>query len=161
MIGKEQLNQALCGRHGQEFAEQMRQAHVAVAGLGGLGSNAAVMLVRMGIGHLHLIDYDRVEISNLHRQQYVLADIGRYKTEALQEYLVRINPYVQIKTDCLKMTAENIAAVIKDDEIVCEALDVPETKAMLVNCVLTRFTDKKVVAASGMAGLGRDRKSVV
>ncbi len=154
MVDKTLLNQALCGRHGKVFAEKMARAHVAVAGLGGLGSNVAVMLVRMGIGHLHLIDYDRVDISNLNRQQYTVADIGRYKTEVLQKYLLQINPYVDIKADCLKLSAGNIVEVLARDEIVCEALDAPDAKAMLVNEVLTVFTDKKVVAASGMAGLG-------
>lgn len=145
---------SLAGRHGAEFAVKMRQARVAVAGLGGLGSNIAIMLVRMGVERLHLIDYDRVELSNLNRQQYAFGDIGRYKAEVLQEQLLGINPYAAIKTDCLRLNAGNMAEVFAEDDIICEALDAAECKALLVDTLMTKYTDKKVVAASGMAGLG-------
>ncbi len=145
---------SLADRHGAEFAVRMRQARVAVAGLGGLGSNIAIMLVRMGVERLHLIDYDRVELSNLNRQQYAFGDIGRYKAEVLQEQLLGINPYAAIKTDCLRLNADNMAEVFAEDDIICEALDAAECKALLVDTLMTKYTDKKVVAASGMAGLG-------
>ena len=65
---------------------------MAVAGLGGLGSNIAVSLARLGVGHLHLIDFDRVDVTNLNRQQYFADQVGMPKTEALRENLLRINP---------------------------------------------------------------------
>lgn len=148
------LWQSLCSRHGAEFAAKMQQARVAIAGLGGLGSNIAMMLVRMGVGQLHLIDYDRVELSNLNRQQYVLKDVGRYKTEALQEHLLQINPFIKLKIDCLRLDADNMAATFAEDDIICEALDGAESKALLVNTLMTCYADKKIIAASGMAGLG-------
>ena len=148
------LWQSLCSKHGTEFAAKMQQARVAIAGLGGLGSNIAVALVRMGIQNLHLIDYDKVDLSNLNRQQYVLKDIGKYKTEALQEHLLQINPFIKLKIDCLRLDADNMAATFAEDDIICEALDAAESKALLVNTLMTCYADKKIIAASGMAGLG-------
>jgi sulfur carrier protein ThiS adenylyltransferase len=127
---------------------------VAVVGLGGLGSNIAIMLTRMGVGHLHLIDFDRVDVSNLHRQQYFVEQVGLFKTEALASTLRKINPHIDLELSCVKLDERNLEALLKDEAIICEALDKAETKAMLVNGVLGNFADKIIVAASGMAGLG-------
>ena len=80
---KEAWDVALKERHGEELQEKFSAATVAICGLGGLGSNIAVSLARAGIGKLILIDFDHVDISNLHRQQYKADQIGIYKTEAL------------------------------------------------------------------------------
>ena len=125
-----------------------------MAGLGGLGSNIAVFLARMGVEHLHLIDFDRVDITNLNRQQYFIHQIGMDKTEALQEILLAINPYLTIRTDCVRVTEKNVPALFRDDTYICEAFDVPENKAMLAETVLEYFPDKYLIAASGMAGYG-------
>ena len=93
-ITRQQLSAALVERHGQERQQHLYTASVGIAGLGGLGSNIAVQLTRLGIGHLTLADCDRVEISNLNRQSYRLCDIGRPKPEALTEQLLQINPYL-------------------------------------------------------------------
>lgn len=74
-----------------------------MAGLGGLGSNIAVSLARIGVGHLHLLDFDEVDLTNLNRQYYFLRHIGMKKTEALKEILLDINPYLDIQTDCRKV----------------------------------------------------------
>ena len=155
---KEEIWQALAKRHSAEIQKKLCRAKVAVAGLGGLGSNVAVSLARIGVGHLHLVDFDRVDLTNLNRQQYFLKDVGRYKTEALTEELLEINPYLDIRTDCLKVTEENLEELFRADEIVCEAFDVPECKAMLVNGILERCPEKIVVSASGMAGYGKSNE---
>lgn len=145
---------ALIARHGPELHRRFSSASVAVCGLGGLGSNIAVALARAGIGTLLLIDFDLVDISNLHRQQYKASQTGRYKTEALAENLSEIAPYTKVKTLTAKITEENFAEVLKDADIVCEAFDDAEAKAMLANAVLERLPDRYLVAASGMAGMG-------
>ena len=89
-ITRQQLSAALVERHGQERQQHLYTASVGIAGLGGLGSNIAVQLTRLGIGHLTLADCDRVEISNLNRQSYRLCDIGRPKPEALTEQLLQL-----------------------------------------------------------------------
>lgn len=149
---KEELYAALCERHSPETQEKLSKGRVAIAGLGGLGSNVAFALTRIGVGHLHLIDFDVVDITNLNRQQYFLEHIGMKKTQALYSELIRINPYLDIRTDCVKVTDDNIKSLFADDDIICEAFDVPEAKATLVNGVLEHFPNKKLVAGSGLAG---------
>lgn len=104
------------------------------------------------MGHLHLLDFDRIDLTNLNRQQYFLDQVGWYKTEALAETLQRISPYLDIRFDTVKITEENIKELFEADDIVCEAFDVPECKAMLVSGILEHFPEKKLIAASGLAG---------
>ena len=144
---------ALIARHGMELHERFSSATVAICGLGGLGSNIAIALARAGIGKLLLIDFDRVDITNLHRQQYKANQIGCYKTEALAENLSEIAPYTEIETVTARITEENVADLLKDADIVCEAFDRAEAKAMLVNGVLEQLPHCCLVAASGMAGM--------
>ena len=148
-----ELREALVERHSEETQQKLEQGRVAIAGLGGLGSNVAIALTRIGVGHLHLLDFDRVDLTNLNRQQYFLDQVGRYKTEALSETLQRINPYLDIRFDTVKITDENIKELFQADEIVCEAFDVPEYKAMLVSGILEHFPEKKLIAASGRTPL--------
>ena len=151
---KEEMKQALYERHGKELQEKFFAASVAVCGLGGLGSNIAVSLARAGIGKLILIDFDTVDITNLHRQQYKANQLGRKKTEALAENLREIAPYVDLELHCVKMTEENIPELLKEADIVCEAFDGAEAKGMLVNTVLEQMPEKYIIAGSGMAGMG-------
>ncbi len=150
---KEEWLSALEVRHGRELQQKFSCAAVAVCGLGGLGSNIALSLARTGVGKLILIDYDRVEITNLHRQQYKAAQIGLFKTEALADNLLEISPFVAIETVTARITEDNIASLLGDADVICEAFDNAEAKAMLVNGVLEKLPDCYLVAASGMAGL--------
>ena len=134
--------------------EALHRAHVAVVGLGGLGSNIAVALTRLGIGHLYLYDFDKVELSNLNRQYYFLGDIGKFKAEALITHLREINPYADFHSLVVRVTPENIHELLGDCELICEALDAAESKAMLVSSVLSTWSDKKLIAGSGLAGFG-------
>lgn len=152
MPTREEVEQTLLARHGRALYQKLQQGSVAVCGLGGLGSNVAMLLARAGIGRLHLLDYDRVELSNIHRQQYRMSQIGQYKTEALRELIGEVAPYTEVVTDTVFITNENYVNLLERDEIICEAFDNPEAKAMLVNGVLETFQGKYVVAASGMAG---------
>lgn len=149
------IQAALCCRHTEKLQQKLSAAHVAIAGLGGLGSNIAVSLARAGVGHLHLIDFDVVDLTNLNRQQYSICHLGMKKTAAMAQILQGINPYLDIHTDCVKVTAENLPALFADSQYICEAFDRPEEKAMLVNGLLEHFPEKIVVAASGMAGFGQ------
>ena len=153
-VSREEIREALRRRHSRAVQEKLEKARVAVAGLGGLGSHIAVSLARAGVGKLHLVDFDRVDLTNLNRQQYFLRHLGCRKTEALREVLLEINPYLEITADCVRVTPDNLEELFREDSIVCEAFDMPEAKAMLVNGILERFPEKKLVAASGMAGYG-------
>ena len=127
---------------------------VAVCGLGGLGSNVAVMLARAGVGKIHLMDFDKVEMSNLNRQYFAMEHVGMLKADALKEIIAGIAPNCHVTAQSIKITEENIKELLKNDYIICEAFDEANQKAMLVNSVLTDFPDKYLVSASGMAGTG-------
>lgn len=151
---KEEWNKALVERHGKELHRAFSSAVVAICGLGGLGSNIAISLARAGVGQLILCDYDRVDITNLHRQQYKADQIGMYKTVVLAENLKEIAPYVSVEIHTERITEDNALTLLRSADIICEAFDDAECKAMLTNTVLSELPDKYLVAASGMAGLG-------
>ena len=151
---KKEWNKALRERHGEKLQTKFSSATVAICGLGGLGSNIAISLARAGVGKLILIDFDKVDITNLHRQQYKATQIGLNKTDALFENLREIAPYVELETHTERITEENAAGMLQGADIICEAFDSAECKAMLVNLVLETMPDKYIVVASGMAGMG-------
>ena len=151
---KKEWYRALSERHGEKIQNFFESATVAICGLGGLGSNIAFALARAGIGKLILIDFDSVDITNLHRQQYKANQIGISKTQALRENLLEIAPYVTIETHSVRISEDNAEALLGKADIVCEAFDDAECKAMLVNLVIERMPEKYLVAASGMAGFG-------
>ena len=154
MIPTEQeMYKALAERHGADLQKKISSARVAVCGLGGLGSNIAIALARAGVGKLHIMDFDRVDISNLNRQQYSAEQVGIYKTIAMTANLKAINPYCEVIHELIKLDEKNIPEILKDDDIICEAFDNPEAKAVLVNSILENFPEKYIVGGSGMAGL--------
>ncbi len=150
----DQMYHALAQRHGAELQEKFSAASVAVCGLGGLGSNIAIHLARAGIGTLHIIDFDCVDISNLNRQQYFPDQLGMPKSQALSATLSRIAPYCRITAHNVKLNEVNVPQLLADSDIIIEAFDNAEAKAMLVNTVLESFPDKFLIAGSGMAGMG-------
>ena len=143
----------LLKRNVKGISEKLKKAKVCILGLGGLGSNVAILLARAGIGYLKLVDFDIVEASNLNRQQYRISHVGMKKTEAIRTIIKEINPFVEIDTLDIKVDRENILSVVEDIEIVVEAFDRAETKAMAIEELLTN-KNKIVISASGMAGLG-------
>ena len=143
----------LLKRNVKGIFEKLKKAKVCILGLGGLGSNVAVLLARSGIGYLKLVDFDIVEASNLNRQQYRISHIGIKKTEAMKSIIREINPFVEVDILNIKVYRENIYSIVGDIEIVVEAFDRAETKAMAIEELLTN-KNKIVVSASGMAGLG-------
>lgn len=151
---KEEMDEELVKRHGAGLQRKIGRTTVAVCGLGGLGSNIAIALARAGIGRLLLLDFDAVDVSNLHRQQYKAEQIGQPKAEALAANIREIAPYVSLDARRVKITEENGPELLKEADIVCEAFDEAEQKAMLVNLVLEAMPEKYLVAASGMAGIG-------
>ena len=141
-------------RYGTKLQKQCSSASVAICGLGGLGSNIAFALARAGIGKLILVDFDRVDVTNLHRQQYKADQIGKCKTQALTENLLEIAPYLEVQAITAHITEKNYTELLQDADVICEAFDNAEAKAMLVNAVLETMPHKYLVAASGMAGMG-------
>ena len=151
-VSRRQLKEALLERYTPEMYEKISGGSAAIAGLGGLGSQIAVMLARAGVGKLFLVDFDRVELTNLNRQAYDISHLGRLKTEALAEILERINPYLEVTAAAEKVTAENAERLFRGFPILCEAFDRPGQKAMLVNTALARCPGTTVISGNGMAG---------
>ena len=149
---REEMLAALEKRQGVDAVRKLQAATVAVCGLGGLGSNIAISLARAGAGKLILGDFDRVDATNLHRQQYKACQVGLPKPEALLSNLKEIAPYTEYETHFEKVAEENVSALLAKADVVCEAFDNAEAKAMLVNAVLETMPEKYLVAASGMAG---------
>lgn len=150
---KNEWIKALEKRHGKELQNKISSSTVAICGLGGLGSNIAILLARAGIGRLILIDFDKVDITNLHRQQYKVCQIGMYKTEALTCNLKEIAPYLETEIHTAFMDENNYYELLQSADIICEAFDNAELKADIVNFILSQMPTKYIVAASGMAGL--------
>ena len=150
---KEDLEMFLSARHTPNIQKKLKNAKIAIAGLGGLGSHIAVSFARMGIGTIKLVDFDIVDPTNIHRQYYFIDQIGMFKTEALLETLKRINPFLKYETANIKINESNIVDLFKNYEYLMEALDNAKTKAMLINNALAKLKDITVIAASGVAGL--------
>lgn len=147
----EELESLMISRHTPNIHKSIKNGKVLVLGLGGLGSNIAISLARIGVGELILADFDVVEPSNLNRQQYFISDIGSYKTDALKSSIKNINPFINIKTVNKVIDSSNIID-FKDVDIIIEAFDNPKYKAEIANTVLTKMRDKYLIASSGMAG---------
>lgn len=148
----EELKNLMMSRHTPYVYERIKNSRVAIAGLGGLGSNVAIALARVGVGFLRIVDFDLVEPSNLNRQQYFINQIGMKKSKGLKETIKNINPFIKVDDVDEYVTKENIRELFSDIDIVVEAFDKVENKVMLISEVLKNISTVKVVSASGMAG---------
>lgn len=139
-----------------EIKRILKQKTIGIAGCGGLGSNCAVGLARVGIGTLIIADFDRVELSNLNRQYYFINQIGELKTDALKKNLMAINPEINIINHNVLLTENNIPHIFQKCDIIVEAFDKAEMKEMLIETILIEMTDKPIISGLGMAGWGKN-----
>lgn len=147
---KEMLKEMMQARNSPELNQALECANIGIAGLGGLGSAVAIALARVGVARLKLVDFDIIDPSNLNRQQYFISDIGKKKTNALKDIIIRINPFIEVSTQDIYLDESNVNVVFKDCDIVAECFDSAKSKAMLLNSL----KNKKIVASSGVAGYG-------
>jgi sulfur carrier protein ThiS adenylyltransferase len=136
----------------------LRQSTVGIAGAGGLGSNVAVSLARAGVGRLVIADFDIIEPSNLNRQQYFIDQVGERKVDALRDNLLLINPYSLYEVHSVRVNRRNAAKIFARVDVLVEAFDRAEAKEMLIETCLSKFPGRPIVAASGLAGYGGNRK---
>ena len=136
----------------KEQIEKIKTAKIGIAGAGGLGSNCALALVRAGFVNLTIVDFDVISNSNLNRQFFFEEQIGSAKVEALGENLRKINPELNLSLFAEKITAENTDKFFKNCDIIIEAFDTAEAKAMIAQIYL--FAEKHFICASGIAGFG-------
>jgi sulfur carrier protein ThiS adenylyltransferase len=138
----------------EEIKSILGKKTVGIAGAGGLGSNCAVSLVRVGLGNLIIADYDKIISTNLNRQYYFLDQVGEKKVNALKENLLRINPRLNIIAFNEILLPGNIPSLFRNCDIIVEAFDDADQKEMLIETVLTHFPEKPLVVGLGMAGWG-------
>ncbi len=131
----------------------LESVRVGIAGAGGLGSNCAMHLVRSGVKHITIADFDVVNESNLNRQFFFRDQIGQKKVEAIKENLLRIEPDADIRAVDMRLDASSAREIFADCDIVVEAFDAVDAKVMLVSAFAS--SGRKLVTASGLAGWGR------
>ena len=138
----------------EQISSYLSRFTVGIAGCGGLGSNCAVALARVGVGRLIVADFDIVTAQNLNRQYYFQDQIGRLKVHALRENIHRINPKVVVKAFDMKLCVSDVIELYAGCDIIVEAFDKAEMKHMIIETVLTKMPGKILVVGVGMAGWG-------
>lgn len=133
--------------------EKLRNAHVSVIGVGGIGNPVVTQLTAMGIGKLKIIDRDVIEISNLHRQHlYTEEDIGKVKVEAALERLRKLNPQVEIEAVPTSVTTYTVESLVKGSDVVIDALDSIEARYALNDACIKQNIPLIYAGALGMVG---------
>jgi sulfur carrier protein ThiS adenylyltransferase len=135
---------------------KLKAKSVGIAGCGGLGSNCAVALARVGVGKLVIADFDKVDLSNLNRQYFFRDQVGQAKVVALKENIHRIDPSIVIETHLIMLDEENIPEIFKECDVIVEAFDKAEMKQMIIETVLDKMPEKYLVCGSGLAGWGEN-----
>lgn len=133
----------------------LQGACVGLAGCGGLGSNAAVALVRAGVGRLILVDFDVVEESNLNRQYFFRSELGRNKAAVLAERLRDINPEVELEVHEEKIEPGSVDRLFGRADVLVEAFDRAESKRWLLEAWIAAQPGKPVVCGNGLSGRGQ------
>jgi len=139
---------------------KLKESSVGIAGAGGLGSNAAVALARAGVGKLVIVDFDEVEESNLNRQYYFRDQIGKVKVEALKENIKKVNQLTKVDIFNHRLTKDAMYKPFQDVDVIIEALDSAEVKTSFIEEILTKFPDKPIIGASGVAGYGHSDRVI-
>ncbi len=139
-----------------QIREKLGNKCVGIAGCGGLGSNCAVALARVGVGKLVIADFDKIEQSNLNRQYFFTDQVGMAKVEALRDNISRIDPVIEVETHQVMLDEANIPEIFKSCDVIVEAFDKAEMKQMIMEVVLDRMPEKYLVCGSGLAGWGEN-----
>ena len=107
-------------------------AKVLVVGVGGLGCPVTDYLSRAGVGTIGVADFDKINLSNIHRQNlYNSKDVGKYKVDVVKERIQSINPFTKIKTYKKKINNKNLNNIIKSFDIIVDGSDNFKTKFLL------------------------------
>lgn len=137
-----------------EIRNKLKNKTVGIAGCGGLGSNCAIALARVGIGALTIADFDLIIESNLNRQYYFFDQIGQLKVFALKKNIQMVNPRVKVRAFDIRLCQSDIMEIYRTCDVIVEAFDRPEMKQMIIETVLNHMPDKYLVVGVGMAGWG-------
>ena len=139
---------------GLKGQQRLGEASVFLAGLGGLGSLSAFCLVAAGIGHLRVIDRDRVELGNLNRQiLHWTDDIGRLKTDSAREKLERLNPGCRLEAVAAELNRDTAAELTKGCHVILDGTDNLETRKVLNRVSLENRTPFVFGGVDGFNGM--------
>lgn len=139
-----------------EIKEVLNKKQVGIAGCGGLGSNVAVSLARVGIGNLVIADFDKIEESNLNRQYYFYDQLGQYKATTLKDNIERISPNISVEAHVLTLNEKNIPDLFKNCDVIVEAFDLASMKEMIIESVQLELPAVPLVSGVGMSGWGKN-----
>lgn len=142
-----------------QIKEILNDKIVGIAGCGGLGSNCAVALARVGVGKLIIADFDVIEESNLNRQYYFHHQIGEKKVFCLQKNIKLINPITEVIAHDLTLHSENILELFENCDVIVEAFDKAEMKKIIAETIIEHWPHMPLVMGVGMAGWG-DNESI-
>ncbi len=154
------IENSIFSRNVNGMTEILTRSCIGIAGCGGLGSNAAVALVRAGIGKLILADFDNVEMSNLNRQYFFLNQVGTKKVDALANNLKSINPEVELEIFNKKIDPESIQKIFGSVDLLIEAFDKAESKKWLIEKWSINNPDKPVISGNGVSGMGNNESLI-
>jgi len=140
----------------QEIKKKLKTKTVGIAGCGGLGSNCAVALARVGIGRLIIADFDKIEESNLNRQYFFWNQVGKIKSDTLKENIERINPEVEVISHHVFIDESNFKELFRECDLVIEAFDRSESKEMIVKSMSKFFPDRILIMGIGISGWGQN-----
>lgn len=134
---------------GEEAVEKLKNARIALFGLGGVGGHAAEALARAGVGHLTLVDGDTVSESNMNRQLFaVQSTVGLPKTEAAKRRLSDINPSIKIDARPLFVTADNLSEFdFSTYDYIIDAIDTVSSKIAII--MAAKETDTPIISCMG------------
>jgi sulfur carrier protein ThiS adenylyltransferase len=142
----------------EEIKKLLKSKTVGIAGCGGLGSNCAVALARVGIGKLIIADFDVIIESNLNRQYFFYDQIGQKKVFALAENIHKINPFTHVVPFDVNLGPSEIVTVFEGCDLIVEAFDQAEMKEMIIETVITRLPMTPLIVGNGMAGFGKSNQ---
>lgn len=140
----------------KQIKEKLKDETVGIAGCGGLGSNCAVALARVGVGKLIIADFDIIEESNLNRQYYFYNQIGQKKVFCLEENIRLINPEIKIEAHNIKLDSTSLINIYNDCDVIVEAFDKAEMKQMIIEAVSEKLPQTPLVVGLGVAGWGEN-----
>ncbi len=140
----------------EEIKTRLKTKTVGIAGAGGLGSNCAVALARVGIGKIIIADFDVITKSNLNRQYFFHDQLGQKKVLAIKSNIQRINPSVVVDARVLRLTPENIPQIFAGCDVIVEAFDRADQKQMIIETVLEVFPQIPIISGVGLAGFGNN-----
>jgi sulfur carrier protein ThiS adenylyltransferase len=146
------FHENLIKKIGRDGFNRLQKTKIGIAGVGGLGSNCAANLVRVGFRRIKLVDFDFVEAGNIDRQFYFADQVGIYKVEALRQNLLRIVADLELDIEVRRIEKNLAGKLFSDCAVVAECLDSAECKSSLVSELLSQ--NKFIVAASGLGGYG-------